>query len=116
MNKEYIADALSEIDDDYIIEASSILHADNEQKESSSDTFTLLMNDNDITLTTGADIVEKQLHLACNYTKVTYQSRKDWYHSKGNIKTFDNASSDIITNFVTALNQGEVMHIDSIPL
>lgn len=82
----------------------------------SSNTFTPLINDNDITLTTGADIFEERLHLAGNYTKVTYQSRKDWYHAKGNIKIFDNASSDIITNFVTALNQGEVMHIDSIPL
>ena len=82
----------------------------------SSNTFTPLINDNDIILTTGADIFEERLHLAGNYTKVTYQSRKDWYHSKGNIKTFDNASSDIIANFVTALNHGEVMHIDSIPL
>lgn len=84
--------------------------------EDSSDAISALINGNDITLTTGADIFEKRLHLAGNYDKVTYQSREDWYESKGNIKTFDKASSDILSDFVNSLNKGKVMLTDEIPL
>ena len=84
--------------------------------EDSSDVISALINGNDITLTTGADIFEKRLHLAGNYDKVTYQSREDWYESNGNIKTFDKASSDILSDFVNSLNKGKVMLTDEIPL
>ncbi len=84
--------------------------------EDSTVAISALINGNDITLTTGADIFEKRLHLAGNYDKVTYQSREDWYESNGNIKTFDKASSVILSDFVNSLNKGKVMLVDEIPL
>ncbi len=80
-----------------------------------SHSFTPLINDNDINLKHGADLFEDRLHLAGNYNKVTYQSYADWSsESEKVVRVFDDASQDILTEFVDSLNKGKFFPIEAI--
>lgn len=76
----------------------------------------IFINDNDLYLTTGADLFETRLHLGENYTQVLYQTREDWYHGNGDPIPLSADCSDVITRFVQALNEAPFMNTDEIPL
>lgn len=87
-----------------------------ETTNGSSESFHILINNNDITLKKGSDLFEDRLHLLDNYTTVTYQSHDDWYYDKGHIQTYDSSYKNSLAAFVNALNQAEFMWTDDIPL
>jgi len=74
------------------------------------------INDNGLTLQKGSDLFEDRLHLSGNYSSVEYQTRYDWFHSLGNIKTVPDNSAEVIETFISELNNGTFMYTDDIPL
>ena len=84
----------------------------------------IFINNNGITLKTGADLFEKMLGLSSsdsdtvgvkNCTKVKYQTRYDWFNSIGEPLPVEGHAEDI-SAFIDALNEGEFMLFSDIPL
>lgn len=84
-------------------------------KDEKNNTVLTYVNDNGITLKTGADLFEKRLHLANNYVKVSYQNRYNWYNSIGEPMPLE-GETEVIDDFINALNTAEFMRLEDIPL
>ena len=74
------------------------------------------INDNDITLYTGADLFEERLHLSGNYETVKYQTRDDWQRSTGVIAEIAEADLGIVERFVDAVNEAKFLLMKDVPL
>lgn len=74
------------------------------------------INDNGITLKTGADLFEERLHLSGNYAGVQYQTRTSWYNSADEIFELNDEYKETVANFVAALNSALFMRTEDIPL
>ena len=74
------------------------------------------INNNGITLKTGADLFEDRLHLSGNYGTVEYQTRNDWFKSIDNIYELGSEHTAVLEDFISALNEGSFMPISSSPL
>lgn len=128
---EYLGTATGSIDewtkpDDYV-ELSGSISGDFYEVKGFAPAFMLCMkyedgsvstyvNDNGITLTTGADLFEERLHLAGNYHAVSYQTREDWYHSTGVTYELDDTGMQVAERFVAALNESPFMLTSDVPL
>lgn len=80
------------------------------------DAVELYINDNDLTLKTGADLFENRLHLSENYTNVTYETRESWFYSKDEVSTINEENVEIIEDFITAIDEAPFMRTEDIPL
>lgn len=75
----------------------------------------LYICNNGITLQEGADLYEDRLHLAENYSAVTYESRDSWYYSKGELSPLDVVENRALTDFINALNEAEFIPRQEVP-
>jgi len=84
------------------------------------DSVITYINDNGLTLRKGADLFEERLHLSGNYSTVEVQTQRDWYYGTGNVKTLcspsDTTDSDALERFIAALNEGDFVYTDDVPL
>lgn len=79
------------------------------------DALSIYINDNGLTLKTGADLYEERLHLAENYVSLTVQTREDWYYSTGEEYSLG-AQEEVLTAFVQALNEGTFLPQSAVSL
>lgn len=84
-----------------------------EQEDGSISTY---VNSDGLVLETGADLFEDCIHLAGNYQEVLYQTRADWYYSTGEPEVIPEEYEENISQFVGALNEGEIVAMASYPL
>ncbi|MBQ8813209.1 MAG: hypothetical protein IJZ85_01750 [Lachnospiraceae bacterium] len=76
----------------------------------------LFINDNGLTLETGADLFEERLHLSGNYLAVEYEGRESWFYGKEEVYSVGSEHETVISRFVEAMNEAEFMWAEDIPL
>ncbi len=74
------------------------------------------VNDNDMILSTGADLFEDRLHLTGNYEVVKYQTREDWQRSTGIICQVEETDLEVVERFVDAVNKAPFLLTEDVPL
>lgn len=74
------------------------------------------INNNGITLNKGADLFEERLHMTNRYTYIEYQTREDWYLGLGKPVLLEESHTEIVDDFVDALNNSDFMLLSDIPL
>ncbi|WP_426351029.1 hypothetical protein ACPWSR_07345 [Alloiococcus sp. CFN-8] len=74
------------------------------------------INNNGLTLKTGADLFDTRLHLAGNYNTVQYQSYSEWFNSSGDPIAIDRGYEETVSSFVHSLNAAQFMPTDDITL
>ncbi len=74
------------------------------------------VNDNDMILSTGADLFEDRLHLTGKYEAVKYQTREDWQHSTGIICQVEETDLEVVEQFVDAVNKAPFLLTEDVPL
>lgn len=74
------------------------------------------VNDNDMILSTGADLFEDRLHLRGNYEAVKYQTRDDWQRSTGVIAEISDEELGVVERFVDAVNEAPFLLTEDVPL
>lgn len=74
------------------------------------------VNDNDMTLYTGADLFEERLHLRGNYEAVKYQTRDDWQRSTGVIAEIAEPDLGVVERFVDAVYEATFLLTKDVPL
>lgn len=76
----------------------------------------IFLNDNDLTLKYGSDLLEGRLHLSSQMEEVRYQDRASWFDGTDEIFTLDRGAGPTVDAFVTALDQGPFMRIADLQL
>ena len=80
------------------------------------DVYLYYINDNGITLDSGADLFEHRLHMKGHVSEVSYMTRYNWYYSTGISEALDPSENSEVESFVNALNRSRFMHTKDIPL
>lgn len=78
-------------------------------------TLDIYVNNNGLTLKTGAELYEQRLHLAENYVAGTVQTRADWYY-ESDVSFCVDVEEPTLTAFVQALNEGMFLPRADVPL
>lgn len=76
----------------------------------------LLVNNNGITLRSGAELFDDRLRLPDGWESVTYQSRCDWYYATGESEAFGEESRDALDAFFAALCEAPALPEDAMEL
>ncbi|MGM9522167.1 MAG: hypothetical protein ACI3VB_06795 [Oscillospiraceae bacterium] len=76
----------------------------------------LFINNNGLTLKTGADIFEERLRLSGNYTGIRFETRQSWYYGQDDVYELRDTGAEAVSAFVEALNTGSFMRTEDIPL
>lgn len=71
---------------------------------SNSGAVEIFINDNNLTLKYGSDLLENRFHLSGNLNELVYQNHNSWDYSTGEIYSLNN--DEAVSNFITLLNQG----------
>ena len=76
----------------------------------------ILINDNDLTLKYGSDLLEDRFRLSDSVEEVQYQARASWYNSTDEIFALGKEAEPIVEDFIAALDQGLFMREEDVPL
>ena len=74
------------------------------------------VNDNGVTLNTGADLFEDRLHLAENYVSVDWQTRQSWFYDAGEPLPVPKNAMEAVADFVEGISAAKFMPLDDISL
>lgn len=70
----------------------------------SSGAVNIFINDNDLTLKYGSDLLEDRFHLSGSVSELVYQDHDSWNYSKGELYSLNN--DDAVSDFIALLDQG----------
>jgi len=79
-------------------------------------TATLFINNNGMTLKTGADLYEDRVHLKGNIQQVTAETRESWYLTRLKVMEIGEEHRETVDRFVDALYAAPFMISSDIPL
>lgn len=75
----------------------------------------LFVNNNGLTLRTGADLYEDRLHLTENYTGLTYETHDSWNEGPEELRTLSPENDPAVRDFITALDAAPFLPREAIP-
>ncbi len=75
----------------------------------------LYVNDNGMTLYTGADLYEDRLHLSENYTGLTYETHDSWNEGPEELQALSPDHDPAVRNFIAALDAAPFLPREAIP-
>ncbi len=75
----------------------------------------LFVNDNGLTLRTGADLYEDRLHLTENYTGLTYETHDSWNEGPEELRTLSPEYEPAVRDFIAALDAAPFLPREAIP-
>ena len=72
----------------------------------------LFINNNGITMATGAELYEERLHLAGNYNTIEYYTKALWGSGTGLVKELTKEEKLVTDRFIAALNDAEFIYTE----
>ena len=72
----------------------------------------LFINNNGITMATGAELYEERLHLAGNYNTIEYYTKALWDSGNGLVKELTKEEKLVTDRFIAALNDAEFIYTE----
>ena len=67
------------------------------------------INDNGITLKTGAELFEDRLHLSEQFTGLEYEAHDSWFYNRGEVQTLADDNAPVVRAFLAALDEAEFL-------